>query len=159
MVADLLESGQHSQDQAQALRIAGLVQLTQTALTDALVKGGLGRHQLGVLVDNHLVRQIRRDGQVGFHAPQQKGLGDAAQLGRLGLILVAFDGLAVRAREARQAFQVAGQNKVEQAPQLGQVVLYRRAGQGQAHLAIQALDGLGTAGLVVLDVVRLVQDD
>ena len=74
------------------------------------------------------------------------------------LVAVALDGRAVVHGELPGVAQPAGQQEMEQRPQLAQVILQRRAGQAQAVVRAQVACGLGRLGGGVLDVLRLVED-
>ena len=70
---------------------------------------------------------------------------------------MALDGGTVVLVKALQVTQPAGHQEVEDRPKLAQVVFHWRAGQAQALVGLQLVDGeCGLAG-AALDVLRLVQ--
>ena len=79
MVADLLEPHQEGEDGAPALHSVDFLELASEILHRLLVKRRLLAAQGTEDVDLGLVRQIRDDALVGFHAPQDVGTREVAE--------------------------------------------------------------------------------
>ena len=105
--------------------------------------------------DFDLVGQVVDDAAVGLQPPQDVRLHQAPQRGVAVLLAVAqFLGelleFGLRAQQART-------EKIEQRPEIGQAVLHGRAGQDDAGVGLEPLDGLRLPGGRVLDGLGLVQ--
>ena len=159
VAADLAQLQQRVQDLDLRLRQALVGQRVAHRLlgrqADRLVQVGLraaeGDAHRGLLLGGQLAGHLR------LAAPQQEGRDPAAQLVEPLGVAVLLDRRAERLLEARRAAQEARHQEVEQAPQLAQVVLQRRARQAQPVPRVQARHHLRRLGAGVLDVLRLVQ--
>ena len=127
------------------------------AQADGLVEVGLralqrDRHgaldALGQFAGDHRLR-----------APQDEGRDAAPQLREAAAVALLLDGRAKAGAKALRAAEKAGHQEVEQAPQLAQVVLHRRARQREPLARIERGDHLRGLGARVLDVLRLVEHD
>ncbi len=120
-----------------------------------VVEPALFRRQLAVEGLLDFGRQLRGDLLLG--AAQDEGAqGAGQQLPGLGGRIAQLLGARVQGGGGSQD---PGVQELEQAPQLAQMVLHRRAAQRQAIPAAQQAGGLGRLAVRVLDRLRLVQDD
>ncbi len=159
VVADLLELGQQLDHEAAALDALRVLDLRHRAADDRLVEADLLAGEVDAVVGLDLGRQLRRDAGIGLAAAQHERPDELREPGRLAGVAARLDRarpgvaeLLVRPEEPRRG-------PVEDRPQLGEVVLDRRAGQRQARLGGDAADRLSRARVRVLDVLRLVGDD
>ena len=116
-----------------------VAQLAVAALLDAV----------GQILGHVLLEPAQQQrAQLGREPPA----GDA--LGRFGVLAARLVGLG----ELLLVAEVAGLDEIDDAPQVEQAVLQRRAGQRQAVLGLQLLDRLRHLRAGVLDELRLVQN-
>ena len=99
------------------------------------------------------------NGGVRLEPPQDEGAYQLPQPLRRQRIAVTLNGQGELGPEVLLRPQIARIQEVHDRPQLGEAVLHRGAGEGQAEVGREATHGLGLLGRRVLDVLRLVQDD
>ena len=155
VVANLFQlhnSTQHQTLPADALR------LLQAALH---IRHGLAVQHCLLFRQGHMLhhlqlfRQVGDDPPVGLHPPEQEGGRHGPQAG------VALGPLVQRSAEGLELLgspQQALVQKVEQGPEVGQVVFHRRARHGHTHPGGQLFDLPRLFGQGVLDGLGLVQD-
>ena len=90
-------------------------------------------------------------------APQHEGRDASAQLRQAFAVALLLDRLAEQCLEALLAAQKTRHEKVEQAPDLPQMVLHGRARKAQPVARLQACRHLSGVGAGILDVLRFVQ--
>ena len=158
MVAGLLELGQGFQDGTPALHALGGFQpglrLTQHGLVERCLLPG----QVAVLLGLALVGQVVDDGPVGLESAQDEGPGGFLEASRRCSVPVALDGLEVVALELGLGTQEAGVQELHDGPEVADMVLHRRAGEGYPVIGPESLGGPGLLGRRVLDVLGLIQD-
>ncbi|MEI2723498.1 MAG: hypothetical protein V9H26_08140 [Verrucomicrobiota bacterium] len=132
VVADLLQPGERGQHEAAAAHAGGLLRVGEQLVDDGLVHVRLlagerrPRHLL------HLVGQVGHERLVGLRAPQQERPGEPAQLGGGDRVVLALDRVGEVLAELGGVAQQAGGDDLEDAPQLGEAVLHRGAGERDA---------------------------
>lgn len=136
------------------------VRLVPALVLDRLVQLALDLRQRGQVHLPLLGRQLRDDAVLDlFRQLGEDLLLEAAHEEGADLLgqQVAVRAVAVALHELRLVHEVAGQDEVEDGPELPGVVLHGRAGQGEAGLRLDALDRARAHGGRVLDLLRLVQ--
>jgi hypothetical protein len=128
------------------------LEVLEQQLAVPLALHGAERH-----VELHLAlrRQLLR--HVALEAAQQKRPQHFVQLANHLLLLVLVGQIEPLVKVVRRGEHV-GQQEVEQRPQLVQIVLQRRAGEQQAIGGVKVAHHRGELGVLVLDAVRLVDD-
>ena len=128
---------------------------------DALVELALRTGELDRVDEVRLRRQLLRDRVL--RAAQDERPDPLAQrrdrAAGARAIAAILDRLAKLERELVAMAEQAGVEKVEQRPQLAEVVLDRRARQADLVARVERADRLGRLRVVVLDRVRLVEDE
>ena len=159
VVAGLLELGQGVQDGTPAFNALGGLQPGLRLAQHGLVKRCLLPGQVAVLLGLVLVGQVVDDGPVGLEAAQDEGPGGLLEAGRRRSIMIGLDGLEVVAPEFGLGTQEAGVEELHDGPEVANVVLHRRAGEGDPVVGTESPGGVGLLGRRVLDVLGLVQYD
>ncbi len=113
-------------------------------------EGAVGRH-LG------LVREVGNDASVGLEAAEEVGADEGTHPPEVGRRR-ALQG-ADEVRERRGRTEEAGIQKVEERPEIAEVVLDRCSGQGDPGVRLQGLDRPSLPGPRVLDRLGFVQHD
>ena len=132
VVADLLERGEqleHEAAPADALRLGDLGhRLAHDRLVERHLLGGQRHEPIGL----GLRRQLRRDAGVGLAPAQQEGPHQPGE--RVGgvRVAVALDRHGDPPAERLERAEQPGRGPVEDRPELGEAVLDRRAGEGDA---------------------------
>mmetsp|Transcript_54333 Transcript_54333/g.127645 ORF Transcript_54333/g.127645 Transcript_54333/m.127645 type:complete len:224 (-) Transcript_54333:296-967(-) len=178
MVADFPQPLQHLEDGPASRELVGgsrsiqLCPIPLVGLLNRLVKLPLEGRELHLVGHLHLVWKVRNDVRVRLLTTEHKWADDLLQL------LLGGDGSVVRERGASLAGhlkrplvalleigpargEISWQNKLELRMQVCHLVLHWRAGQGDADWTNQlrnSLDFLRNLGVVVLDLLRLIQD-
>ena len=143
VVADLLQPGEQREHQAAAGVLVGALDALHRVAHDRLVEDDLLAGQAERVVGLGLGRQLGRDARVGLAAAQQERADQVGELAGLLLVHARLDRRGPDLAEGVAAAEQAGDRPVEDRPQLGQVVLDGRAGQGDAG---GAGDGAQRAG-------------
>lgn len=157
MVADLLEMGQRPEHDAGLAVLPGAFEVALHGFEDAAVKERLLLRQRAIGVDLALVRQVADDRAVAFEPSQDVGRSEAAQrrTALLLLLLERFDPLL----KARQRAEQPRRQEIEDAPEVGQAVFDRRAGERDPPPAAKPPDRPALAGVRILDRLRFIDDD
>ena len=159
VVADLLEPGEELEHQPAAGLLVGALDAGHRVAHERLVEDHLLAGQPQQVVGLGLVGQLGGDAGIGLTAAQQERADQAGELPRLGRLVPGLDRTGPDLAEGLTAAEQAGGRPVEDRPELGQVVLDRRAGQGDARRRRHRTQGAGRGRPCVLDVLSLVGDD
>ena len=157
VVAQLLEAHQVGQHQAAALHAVEVLEQPGHFLDQPGVQRGLPARQPAIRSYFRLVRQIGNDALVGFHAPEDVRLHQAAKR-RVAVLLARLEPLdellelLLRTEQARA-------EEIKQGPKVGQPVLDRGAGEHDSRSGPEPLDGPGLPRRRILDGLRLVEHD
>ena len=122
-----------------------------------LVERGLPAAESAIGLDLGLLREVGDDGAIGLEAPQDVGPHEIAQRS-VGTGWAGCEALRV-ARKLLLGAEQARQQEVEERPQVAEMVLDRRAGQGDARARGQLLGRPRLLRARVLDGLRFVEDD
>jgi hypothetical protein len=125
--------------------------------TNALVEFALRAGQLDGAEQLGLGRQVF--GHLGLHAAQHVGRKHVAQGAQALFVLVLLDGHAEEAREVHLVAQKARVQEVHEGPKLAQVVLHRGAREAKAMGGPQGPHRPVRAAALVLDELRLIEDE
>ena len=155
MVADLLEPHQEGEHDAPALDAVGVVELVGEVVHRLLVERRLLAAQRAERLHLGLVGQVGDDALVGLQAPQNVGAHQLAQRA-VGIVRPVGEAFGER-RELLRRSQQPGIDEVEDRPQVAEPVLDRRAGERDARVGLELLDGPGLLGAGILDRLRLVE--
>ena len=156
MVADLLQAHQEGEHQAPPLHAVDLLELVGQVLHRLLVERRLLAAQGAEGLHLGLVGQVGDDALVGLEAAQDVGTHQIAQ--RRVRVLRPVGEALDEGRELLGRAQQAGIDEVEDRPQVAEPVLDRRAGERDARVGLERLDGLGLLGRRILDRLGLVED-
>ena len=158
MVADLFEPHQVRQHDPAALDAVDRLQLPGQLADRLLVERGLAAAQAAERVDLGFVGQVGDDAAVGLEPAQNVRPDERAQR-EVGVAAFARGEPFGEVGELLGPAEQAGVEEIEQRPQVGQPVLDRRAGEGDARAASKLLDGAGLPRAGVLDRLRLVENE
>ena len=130
------------------------VQILAQALLGAVVEPTL------LAAERHIADTLELGGQISEHvglaAAQHKRLDERAQASRR-LFILADNAQLVALAEPLVAAEEPRHEEVEDAPQLREAILHRRAREREPQTGAQAIHGAGGLGGVVLDVLGLVE--
>ena len=154
MVADLLEPHELGQHDAPPLDAVDRFELLGQVAHRLLVEGRLLAAQVAVGRHLGLVGQVGDHPLVGLQPAEDVGPDERAQrlIGRSGLQLLDEAG------EGLGSAEQAGVQEIEERPEVGEAILDRRAGHGDAGRRLQFLDAPRLPGAGVLDRLGLVED-
>ena len=159
MIADLLELHQRRQDEPLPLHADGLLEIARRVVDDGAVERGLLPRQRAEDLHLVLLRQVRNDARIGFQPAEDERRGEPPEL-RDGVgIAPGLDGDEEALPERRLRAEEAGIEQIHDRPEVADVVLHRRAGEGDAERRLDRPRGLGLLRLGVLDVLRFVEDE
>ena len=136
VVADLLEPGEQREHQPAAAVLVGALDALHRLAHQRLVEHHLLLGQPHDLVGLGLGGQLGRDARVGLAPAQQERLDQLGELPRDRGVDAALDRRGPHLAERRPRAEQPGSRPVEDRPQLGQVVLHRRAGQRHPAAAL-----------------------
>ncbi len=122
-----------------------------------LVEVALPAFEFDIAHDDGLRRQLLRD--VFLFAAQDEWPDAAGEQVAAPVVVLLFDRRPPVPGELPAAAEKTGQQEVELAPQLAEMILQRRTGQAQAVPGINLAHRFGAAALGVLDSLRLVEDE
>ena len=159
MIADLLEFGESRENDALAPDALGGLERARGLFDDTLIERGLLRCQVAEHLHLHFCREILNDGNVGFEAPQDERRRQLLQLQRGPGISPFLNGEQKPPPEFSLVTEKAGVQEVHDGPQFADVVLDRRAREGDPVIGRQGSRGARLARSRVLDVLRLVEND
>ena len=168
MVADLLEAHQEREHEPAALHAVDLLELFFERVDGLAVECGLRTRELAERLDLGLVRQVGDDALVGLQASENVGPHQLTQR-RIGIACLVHRGsragvCLLRGQPLGELAELLGRaeqpriEEVEDRPQIAEPVLDRRAGQRDARLRVDLLDGSRLLGPWVLDRLRLVEN-
>ena len=155
VVADLLELHELGQDEPSALYAVGFLKFLGQVAYGLFIEGGLLPAQRAEGRHLDLFGQVGDDSLVGLEPAQDVRPDERAErlVRRSGLHLLDQSG------ERLGAAEQAGVEKIEQRPEIGQAILDRGAGHGDAGRRFQLLDGPRLPRARVLDRLGFVEND
>ncbi len=125
--------------------------------TDTLIEVSLGAQEFDGADDLGFFRELWDD--LSFRATQDEGRDARSQSAEPVFVAVILDGLSVALDKRRPIAEEAWHQKIEEGPELAEVIFEGRPREAEAVVALEGFDGPMDLAPVVLDHLGFVEDD